>query len=157
MTVDHCIYKEIKIYADVRSPLQGGNVVFSSYAMFSNHMLLRPKSRVAVRTHVALALLVGVDDSSTYRLAVARPSRIRDVPGSIPGLAYLFSSYISVIPMRVPIWLVLQIRISSGFIWGARLPSRFNHPRHPTAGLQQATITAWLYLRTRFTVSQGAP
>jgi hypothetical protein len=39
---------------------------------------------------------VGVDDSSTYRLGsvvVAHPSRIRDVPGSIPGLAYLFSSY----------------------------------------------------------------
>jgi hypothetical protein len=42
------------------------------------------------------AHVVGVDDSSTDRLGsvvVARPSRIRDVPGSIPGLAYLFSSY----------------------------------------------------------------
>jgi hypothetical protein len=39
---------------------------------------------------------VGVDDSSTNRLGsvvVACPSRIRDVPDSIPDPAYLFSFY----------------------------------------------------------------
>ena len=37
--------------------------------------------------------IVGVDDSSTYRLGSSvgeRPSRIRDVPGSIPGLVLSF-------------------------------------------------------------------
>ena len=43
--------------------------------------------------------LVGVDDSSTNRLdssVAERPACDGVVPGSIPGLAFSFSSYISV-------------------------------------------------------------
>ena len=44
------------------------------------------------------AFLVGGGDSSNYRLGSSvgeRPSRIREVPGSIPGLAYPSSSYMN--------------------------------------------------------------
>jgi hypothetical protein len=119
---------------------------------------------------------VGVDDSSTNRLGrlvVRAPSRIWEVPGSIPGLAFLFSSYRSSQPDRLrqdascsfhilllftasPQGRQAQIHALEGYSRDLRATRKvelkdefaallpiLDHPNHETFALRKESVDRW--------------